>query len=146
MPAPRIIKPFDVFKDGQPSLILRLERAAIKQLTFQRGKETLRVKIRDADSRRVKNKAVYIVLDVNRNGVREVLGRWITDNEGAKFWRSVMTEFKNNGVEDIRIAVVPSHRLPGMESLKAYLGLSRPPFPIPWVHLRPASFTWRATP
>jgi transposase-like protein len=68
--------------------------------------DALRVKIRDADSRLVKNKAVYIALGVTRDGVREVLGLWFADNEGAKFWLSVMTDLKNRGVQDILIAVV----------------------------------------
>jgi hypothetical protein len=68
--------------------------------------DALRVKIRDADSRMVKNKAVYIALGVTREGEREVLGLWIADNEGAKFWLTVMTELRNRGVQDILIAVV----------------------------------------
>ena len=68
--------------------------------------DALRVKIRDADSRMVKNKAVYVALGVSRDGVREVLGLWVADNEGAKFWLSVMTALKNRGVQDILIAVV----------------------------------------
>lgn len=68
--------------------------------------DALRVKIRDADSRMVKNKAVYVALGISRDGVREVLGLWIADNEGAKFWLSVMNELKNRGVQDILIAVV----------------------------------------
>ena len=68
--------------------------------------DALRVKIRDADSRMVKNKAVYVALGVSKDGVREVLGLWIADNEGAKFWLSVMNELKNRGVQDILIAVV----------------------------------------
>ncbi len=68
--------------------------------------DALRVKIRDADSRMVKNKAVYVALGVTRDGVREVLGLWIADNEGAKFWLSVMNELKNRGIQDILIAVV----------------------------------------
>ena len=68
--------------------------------------DALRVKIRDADSRMVKNKAVYVALGVSRDGVREVLGLWIAENEGAKFWLSVMNELKNRGVQDILIAVV----------------------------------------
>ena len=47
--------------------------------------DTLRVKIRDGDSRMVKNKAVYVALGVTRDGLREVLGFWIAENEGAKF-------------------------------------------------------------
>ena len=46
--------------------------------------DALRVKIRDADSRMVKNKAVYVALGVTRDGVREVLGLWIADNEGGQ--------------------------------------------------------------
>ena len=68
--------------------------------------DALRVKIRDADSRMVKNKAVYVALGVSRDGLREVLGLWIADNEGAKFWLSVMNELKNRGVQDVLIAVV----------------------------------------
>jgi transposase-like protein len=56
--------------------------------------DALRVKIRDADSRTVKNKAVYVALGVSRDGVREVLGLWIAENEGAKFWLSVMNELR----------------------------------------------------
>ena len=66
----------------------------------------LRVKIRDAYSRMVKNKAVYVALGVNRDGMRKVLGLWIADNGGAKFWLSVLTELKNRGLQDILIAVV----------------------------------------
>ncbi len=68
--------------------------------------DALRVKIRDADSRTVKNKAVYVALGVTRDGSREVLGLWIAENEGARFWLSVMNELKNRGVQDILIAVV----------------------------------------
>ncbi len=60
--------------------------------------DALRVKIRDADSRTVKNKAVYVALGVTRDGLREVLGLWIAENEGAKFWLSVMNELKNRGI------------------------------------------------
>jgi putative transposase len=68
--------------------------------------DALRVKIRDADSRMVKNKAVYVALGVSRDGLREVLGLWIAENEGAKFWLSVMNELKTRGTQDILIAVV----------------------------------------
>ncbi|MEO9572957.1 MAG: IS256 family transposase [Roseobacter sp.] len=68
--------------------------------------DALRVKIRDAESRQVKNKAVYVALGVNAEGEREVLGLWIAANEGAKFWLSVMNNLRNRGVEDILIAVV----------------------------------------
>ncbi len=68
--------------------------------------DALRVKIRDAVSRMVKNKAVYVALGVTRDGLREVLGLWIAENEGAKFWLSVMNELRNRGVQDVLIAVV----------------------------------------
>ena len=68
--------------------------------------DALRIKIRDADSRQVQNKAVYVALGVSRDGTREVLGLWLAGNEGAKFWLSVMNELKNRGVQDILIAVV----------------------------------------
>ena len=68
--------------------------------------DALRVKIRDADSRMVKNKAVYVALGVTRDGLREVLGLWVAESEGAKFWLSVMNELRNRGVQDVLIAVV----------------------------------------
>jgi transposase-like protein len=65
-----------------------------------------RVKIRDKDSRIVRNKAVYLALGITGDGQREVLGLWIADTEGAKFRLSVMNELRNRGVQDILIAVV----------------------------------------
>lgn len=61
-----------------------------------------------ADSRtdKDKDKAVYSAFGVTRDGLREVLGLWITENESAKFWLSVMNELKNRGLQDIFIAVV----------------------------------------
>jgi transposase-like protein len=50
------------------------------------------------------NKALYTALGVNFQGKKEVLGFWIADNEGAKFWMNVLNELKNRGVEDILIA------------------------------------------
>jgi len=52
------------------------------------------------------NKAVYLALGVNLEGHKELLGLWISENEGAKFWLGVMTELQNRGVEDILIACV----------------------------------------
>ena len=68
--------------------------------------DALRVKIRDKDSRMVRNKAVYLALGITSEGQREVLGLWIAENEGAKFWLGVMTELRNRGVQDVLIAVV----------------------------------------
>ena len=66
--------------------------------------DALRVKIRDEGV--VKSKAVYLALGMNVDGIKTVLGLWIEQTEGAKFWLRVMTELKNRGVADILIAVV----------------------------------------
>lgn len=66
--------------------------------------DALRVKIRDEGT--VKNKAVYVVLGMNRSGEKDVLGLWIEQTEGAKFWLKVMNDLRNRGVSDILIAVV----------------------------------------
>ena len=66
--------------------------------------DALRVKIRDEGT--VRNKAVYLALGFTIEGHKEVLGLWIEQTEGAKFWLRVMTEIKNRGVNDVFIAVV----------------------------------------
>jgi transposase-like protein len=66
--------------------------------------DALRVKIRDEGS--VRNKAVYLALGIAADGTKDVLGIWIEQNEGAKFWLKVMNELRNRGVEDILIGVV----------------------------------------
>jgi putative transposase len=66
--------------------------------------DALRVKVRDEGL--VSNKAVHIALGVRADGSKEILGLWLEQNEGAKFWLRVMTELKSRGVEDILIAVV----------------------------------------
>jgi putative transposase len=66
--------------------------------------DALRVKIRDEGT--VRNKAVYVALGVRADGRKEILGLWIEQTEGAKFWLRVMAELKNRGVEDVLIAVV----------------------------------------
>ena len=52
------------------------------------------------------NKAVYLALGVNTDGQKDLLGMWMSENEGAKFWLSVLTELKNRGLKDILIACV----------------------------------------
>ena len=54
----------------------------------------------------VRNKAVYIALGVQADGTKDILGLWIENTEGAKFWLRVMNELRNRGVGDILIAVV----------------------------------------
>jgi transposase-like protein len=66
--------------------------------------DALRVKIRDEGT--VRNKAVYLALGFTMEGHKEVLGLWIEQTEGAKFWLRVMSELKNRGVNDVFIAVV----------------------------------------
>lgn len=66
--------------------------------------DAIRVKIRDEGL--VRNKAIHVAIGVRADGAREVLGLWIEQNEGAKFWLRVLNELKNRGVEDILIAIV----------------------------------------
>lgn len=66
--------------------------------------DCLMVKIRDAGH--IQNKAIYLAIGINREGLKEALGIWVAQTEGAKFWLSVMTELKNRGVQDIFIACV----------------------------------------
>jgi putative transposase len=81
--------------------------------------DALRVKVRDESV--VRNKAVYVALGVRADGTKEILGLWIEQNEGAKFWLRVMNELKNRGVEDILLAVV--------DGLKGFPDAIRATFP-----------------
>lgn len=56
--------------------------------------------------KRVINKAIYLALAVNLEGQKELLGLWISENEGSKFWLSVLTELQQRGIKDIFIACV----------------------------------------
>ena len=60
--------------------------------------------VRSRDSGVIQNKTVYLALGVNTEGEKELLGLWLAQNEGAKFWLSVMNELKNRGVSDIFIS------------------------------------------
>ncbi len=62
--------------------------------------------VRSRASGAVQNKSVYLALGVNMDGEKELLGLWMAQTEGAKFWLSVMTELKNRGLQDIFIACV----------------------------------------
>jgi len=62
--------------------------------------------VRSRDSGAVQNKSVYLALGINTEGEKELLGLWMAQTEGAKFWLSVMNELKNRGVQDIFIACV----------------------------------------
>ena len=65
--------------------------------------DCIHVKVRDGS---VRVKAIYLAIGININGEKEVLGLWIAQTEGAKFWLQVVTELKNRGVQDIFIACV----------------------------------------
>ncbi|EKP0309970.1 IS256 family transposase, partial [Aeromonas veronii] len=62
--------------------------------------------VRSRASGAVQNKAVYLALGINTEGEKELLGLWMAQTEGAKFWLSVMNELKNRGLQDILIACV----------------------------------------
>ncbi|MCL1040939.1 IS256 family transposase [Shewanella marisflavi] len=62
--------------------------------------------VRSRDSGAVQNKSVYLALGINTEGEKELLGLWMAQTEGAKFWLSVMNELRNRGVQYILIACV----------------------------------------
>jgi transposase-like protein len=70
--------------------------------------DALRLKIRDEGT--VRNKAVYLALGIDAGGRKDVLGLWIEQTEGAKFWLKVFNDLKQRGVADILIAVVDGLR------------------------------------
>ena len=65
--------------------------------------DCIHVKVRDGT---VRVKAVYLAIGITMNGEKEVLGLWLAQTEGAKFWLQVVTELRNRGVQDIFIACV----------------------------------------
>jgi len=97
-----------------PTLISSVTDAVIEEVKAWQGRpldalypivylDCIHVKIRDGS---VRVKAVYLAVGVNMRGEKEVLGLWIAQTEGAKFWLQVVTELKNRGVQDIFIACV----------------------------------------
>ena len=98
-----------------PTLVSRVTNSVLEQVTEWQSRpldevypivylDCIVLKIRQDN--RVINKSVYLALGVNLEGHKELLGLWISENEGAKFWLSVMTELQNGGVKDILIACV----------------------------------------
>lgn len=85
--------------------------------------DALVVKIRDGGA--VRRKACYVVMAVNLDGERDVLGLWFQATEGAKFWMSVLTELKQRGVQDVLIACV--------DGLKGFPEAIEAVFPQTWV-------------
>ena len=101
--------------DVSPDLISTITDAVLEEVAEWQNRpldpvfpivffDAIRVKIRDDGF--VRNKAVYIALGILPDGNKEVLGIWIEQTEGAKFWLKVMNELKNRGIADILIAVV----------------------------------------
>ena len=97
-----------------PTLISSVTDAVIEEVKAWQGRpldalypivylDCIHVKVRDGS---VRVKAVYLAVGVNMRGEKEVLGLWIAQTEGAKFWLQVVTELKNRGVQDIFIACV----------------------------------------
>ena len=101
--------------DVSPTLISQVTRAVQEEVTLWQNRpldevypivylDAIRVKVRQDG--RVINKAVYLAVGVNLDGLKEVLGMWTAETEGAKFWLQVVTELQNRGVKDIFIACV----------------------------------------
>jgi putative transposase len=101
--------------DASPQLISTVTDAVLEEVGRWQARpldalyaivffDALRVKMRDEGT--VRNKAVYLAIGVTPDGRKDVLGIWIEQTEGAKFWMRVMSELKNRGVNDILIAVV----------------------------------------
>ncbi|MEE2653806.1 MAG: IS256 family transposase [Pseudomonadota bacterium] len=101
--------------DISPTLISKVTEAVIGQVVEWQSRpldpvypivylDCIVVKIRQ--DKQVINKAIYLALGVNLEGHKELLGMWLSENEGAKFWLGVLTELQNRGVKDILIACV----------------------------------------
>jgi len=97
------------------SLISKVTEAVLDEVNIWRNRpldgvypivylDCIHVKVQQ--DKRVINKAVYVALGVNMDGKKELLGLWMSDNEGSKFWLSVLTELQNRGLQDIFIACV----------------------------------------
>ncbi|HDG1697624.1 TPA: IS256 family transposase [Kluyvera ascorbata] len=101
--------------DVSPTLISKVTDAVKEQVAEWQNRQLdalypivymdcIVVKVRQNGS--VINKAVFLALGINTEGQKELLGMWLAENEGAKFWLSVLTELKNRGLQDILIACV----------------------------------------
>jgi putative transposase len=93
--------------------------------------DALQVKVESQGG--VTNKAIYIALGVNPQGLKEVLGMWAAENEGAKFWMQVVTELKNRGVSNIFIAC--------FDGLKGFTEAIETAFPYPRAPILHLNFT-----
>lgn len=98
-----------------PALISAVTDAVLEEVTAWQSRpldavypivylDAIHLKMRQ--SGQVKNQAVYLALGINLEGYKELLGLWVGEHEGAKFWLNVLTQLKNRGVQDILIACV----------------------------------------
>lgn len=112
-----IVQAFDEWygADISPTLISRVTSAVLEQVVEWQNRpldsvypivylDCIVIKIRQ--DKRVINKSIFLALGINLDGQKELMGLWIAENEGAKFWLSVLTELQHRGVEDILIACV----------------------------------------
>ena len=112
-----IVKSFEELYGAEvsASLISRVTNAVIEQVIEWQSRpldpvypivylDCIVVKVRQ--DKQVINKSIFLALGVNLEGHKELIGMWIAENEGAKFWLNVLTEIQNRGVKDILIACV----------------------------------------
>ena len=117
MTAREIVKTFKEMygADVSAALISKVTDAVIEQVVEWQSRpldavypivylDCIVVKIRQ--DKKVINKSVYLALGVNMEGHKELLGMWLSENEGAKFWLNVLTELQNRGLKDVLIACV----------------------------------------
>jgi transposase-like protein len=101
--------------DVSPTLISKVTNAVLEHIIEWQSRpldpvypivylDCIVVKVRQG--KQVINKAIYLALGVNLEGHKELLGMWLSENEGARFWLGVLTELRNRGVQDILIACV----------------------------------------
>lgn len=112
-----IVSAFDEWYGAEisPTLVSRVTNAVIEQVIEWQSRpldaiypivylDCIVVKVRQ--DKRVINKSIFLALGINTEGHKELMGMWISENEGAKFWLNVLTELQQRGVEDILIACV----------------------------------------
>jgi putative transposase len=112
-----IVNAFDEWYGAEisPTLVSRVTNAVMDKVIEWQSRpldavypivylDCIVVKIRQ--DKRVINKSIFLALGINTEGHKELMGMWIAENEGAKFWLNVLTEIQQRGVEDILIACV----------------------------------------
>ncbi len=112
-----IVATFDEMYDAEisPTLISRVTNSVLERVIEWQSRplepiypivflDCIVVKVRE--NNKVINKAIFLALGVNLEGHKELLGMWIAENEGAKFWLNVLTELQNRGLKDILIACI----------------------------------------